>query len=132
MLSFVKRLSAILFMSWLFVVALATTSTAQQLSVQAVDVTITTAESGTDQATFTIQVTNSEQAALANLVVTYKDGSTAELGHVPAHETVASQPQTKPIDASTGSVNIPIPVTLTYALDGVAVEVPWAVVLKRP
>jgi hypothetical protein len=126
-----KRFGLVLFLSSLFAVALAPRAEAQQLSLQAVDVAVTAPQDGTAQATFRIKVTNNEQTPLVNFVVTFKDGTTALLGDVPAQDSLVSQPQTKFIDASTPSASIPIPVTLTYTLDGNPVEIPWAIVLTR-
>lgn len=127
-----KRFASVLFLSGVFTVALAPHAEAQQLSLKAVDVVMAAPQDGTAQATFSISITNNEQAPLASFTVAFKDGTTTLLGDVPAQGSLVSQPQTKLVDVSNASASIPIPVTLTYALDGNPVEVPWAIVLTRP
>ena len=127
-----KRTFLILFVTGLLTVVLAPRAEAQQLSIRAVEVSIAAPQDGVAEATFRISVTSSEQSALMSFVVVFKDGSRVELGDVPASGSLVSEPQTKLIDASHPSVNIPVPVTLTYTVDGTPNEIPWAVVLSRP
>lgn len=117
--------------SGVFLFALAPRAEAQQLSIQAVEVAIGAPQDGVSQATFRISVASKEQSALMSFTVTFKDGSKVELGDVPVQGSLISDPQTKAIDASTASNSIPIPVTVTYSIDGTAVEIPWPIVLTR-
>jgi len=127
-----KRVSMVVLATGLFMVVLAPRAEAQQLSIKALEVAISAPQDGVSQATFRISVTSNEQSALMSFTVAFKDGSKVELGDVPAQGSLVSEPQTKLIDASTASVNIPIPVTLTYTINGNQVEIPSAVVLTRP
>lgn len=129
---FAKRVSMVVLATGLFMVALAPRAEAQQLSIKALEVAISAPQDGVSQATFRISVTSNEQSALMSFTVAFKDGSKVELGDVPVQGSLVSEPQTKFIDASSASVNIPIPVTLTYTINGTQVEIPWAVVLTRP
>ena len=127
-----KRVSLVVLATGLFMVALAPRVEAQQLSIKTLEVVISAPQDGVSQATFRISVTSNEESALMNFTVAFKDASKVELGDVPAKGSLVSEPQTKFVDASTASVNIPIPVTLTYTVNGTQVEIPWAVVLTRP
>ena len=127
-----KRTFFVLFVMGLTTVALASRAEAQQLSIQAVEVSIAAAQDGAAPATFRISVTSSEESALMSFTVAYKDGTSVELGDVPAQGSLVSDSQTKLIDVSNPSMNIPIPVTVTYTINGTQVEIPWNVVLKRP
>ena len=133
LMHFTKPTAVVLFLSCLFAVAFATGAEAQQLSVTAVNASMSVAPDGTAQATFSIKVTNNERSPMTNFFVTFKDGTTATLPDVPAQDSVVSDPQTRFVDLSqNASVNIPIPVTLTYNLDGNPVEISWGIVLTRP
>jgi hypothetical protein len=132
LMNLATRVSMVVLATGMFVVALAPCAEAQQLSINAVEVAISAPQDGVAQATFRISVTSSEQSALMSFTVAYKDGTKVELGDVPAQGSLVSALQTKYIDASTPSASIPIPVTLTYTVNGNAVEIPWAIVLTRP
>lgn len=127
-----KRVSMVVLATGLFVVALAPRADAQQLSIKALDVQIGAATDGVAQVTFRISVTSNEQSPLMNFTVKFKDDSKVEIGDVPAQGSLVSDPQTKFIDVTSASQSLPIPVTVTYTMDGTQVELPWAVVLTRP
>src|SRR5689334_4293980 len=102
-----KRCTALLFFLILFAFASASRAEAQQLSVSAVNASVTVQPDGSAQATFSIQVTNKERRAMTNFFVVFADGTTATLDDVAPQGTVVSQPQTLTIDVSqNSSVNI--------------------------
>jgi len=133
MMLITRRVVTVCFLSCLFTVALATRTEAQQLGLSAINATVVIQPDGTVQATFTIQVTNREQAAMTNFTVTYTDGTTAFLPDIPSQGSAVSDPQSRTIDIShNGSASIPVPVTLTYNLDGTPVEVSKSIALRKP
>jgi len=109
------------------------TARAQQVSVTPVSSSVTVSGS-TLQATFKIQVVNSESSPMTNFFVFFEDGTYVTIGDVNAGATVVSDTVTRLVDL-TGkppSRNQPIRVTLKFSLDGQNVERPWAITLTVP
>jgi hypothetical protein len=128
----ITRLSVVVLLSGAFTVALASRADAQQIALQAVNATLTVADDGSAQATFSIKVTNSEESPMTGFLVTYSDGSTAPIADVPAHGAVVSDPQNAVLDLSQSqSASVPVSVTLTYTLNGSPVTVQSGITLTR-
>ena len=131
-----KRALFILVVCAASVLVLPSWAQAQQLSVAAVQVTMAASQDGgnTVQATFSINIASNEDSPLTSVNVEFKDGGpVVAVDDVPAHGNSTSQSQTITVDLTqASSVNIPIPVTVRYWINGAAVEFPTAIVLTKP
>lgn len=88
---------------------------AQELSAQAVDVSVTRTGDDSAQATFRIAVTNPGDSAITNVRVVFADGVETYVGDVAGNEKATSQPETRTLDLSLPTHNVAIPVTVTYS-----------------
>ncbi len=102
---------------------------AQQLYVSAADATVAV-QDGIANATFRVEVTN-PGAALAVVVVTFADGTSTQVNDVPAEGSARGAMETRTFDVSqTPTQNLPIPVTLSYSVDGAAVSQQATLILR--
>lgn len=130
MTNVVKRWPALLAVCGLMVVLCASTAHAQQMSVKPVSPELAV-QGSTLQATFKIEVVNSESSAMTNFFVFFEDGTYVSLGDVNAGATVVSDSVTRLIDLTDRptSRSVSIEVTLKFSIDGQDVERTWPVAL---
>jgi len=113
MLSFRQLRAAALGLA-LGVLGAALPAAAQNLSVQAVDVTVTK-NGDTAQASFKIAVTNSSDTAIGNVRVVFADGVESYIGDVESHGKATGQPEVRTLDlAQLPTANYSVPVTVKY------------------
>ena len=87
-------------------------------------------QNGVADATFRIEVKNDEDAALSDVFVIFADDIQLAVGSVAAAASASSEEMTRSFNvAETPSKYTPIPVTLKYSVDGVAVETAVTVTL---
>ena len=105
-------------------VGVVSASDASAQLVEATAQTIQVVESGAFvDVQFSITVTNGESSVASNVLVEFEDGLQVSVGDVSAGGSAVSAPETRTIDTSAMPTrNVPIPVTLRFALDGVNVE----------
>ena len=113
----------------LLALAVAGRAEAQQLSVTAADASVTV-QNGIADATFRVAVANAG-AALPVVVVTFADGTSTQVNDVPAEGSARGAVETHTFDVSqTPSHNLPIPVTVSYTVDGAAVSQTMTLILQ--
>ena len=72
-----------------------------------------------------LTVTNGGSVAATDVYVVFEDGQEVSIGDVPPGGSAASAPQARTLDlVEMPSRNSPMPVTLTFTLDGVYEEMP--------
>lgn len=121
MLSF-RQLRAGLFVLVLCLGAGVLPASAQDLSLQAVDVSVS-GSGETTQATFRIAVSNPGDAAATNVRVVFADGVESYVGDVEAGGKTSSQPETRTLDlVATPTQNVPLKVTVKYSSGDAPVE----------
>ena len=124
----VARWPALLLFSGLLILLSAPAALAQQMSVTPVSAEVSVQDT-TLQATFKIEVVNSESSPMTNFFVFFEDGTYISIGDVDAGATVVSDTVTRSVDLSDrpASRTQPLPVTLKFSFDGQNLEKPWQV-----
>ena len=82
-------------------------------------------------AEISITVTNGESVLASDVYVVFEDGQEVSIGDVAPGGSAASAPVTRNIDSSEMPThNFPVPVTLTFFLDGVYEELPASLTVE--
>ena len=130
-----SRLRAVLGLSLLATAALAATSSAASAQqVQANAQVISVVESGDFiDVQLKVSVTNSGSSVASNVLVQFEDGLQVSLGDVAPGQSAVSATQTASIDISVKSTHhVPVPVSVTFTVDGQSVEQSQMLVVDRP
>jgi hypothetical protein len=104
---------------------------AQRLNVS-LKVTEVTVTGGVADATLAVEVHNEESVAANNVWVIFEDGTEASIGDVPAEGSAASAESRYTFDLSgkLPTLNVPLPVTLKFSIEGTAGEKPAVAILR--
>ena len=104
---------------------------AQRISAE-LETSQVTVTNGVADATFKVVVTNEEGSALAGVWLVFEDGFEVSIGDVAAESSSASESNTRTFDLSghIDSLNLSLPATLKYAVDGAAVEQKTSITLR--
>ena len=127
-----SRLRGLLTFS-LLVLALAATPLVASAQVQANAQVISVVESGNFiDVQLKVSVTNAGDSLASNVVVRFEDGLQISLGDVAAGNSAVSATQTESVDVSTKPTHhVPVPVSVTFVVDGQSVEVSQTLVVDR-
>ena len=114
----------------LFLAALAPAAAEHRVAAE-FEISQLTVVNGVAEATFKVVIKNEETYSLAGVWLVFDDGFEVSIGDVAAESSGASDSATRTFDLSQhiSSLNVPLPATLKFAVDGSNVEQPTSIVL---
>lgn len=123
-----------LFIPSLLVLTLAATASTASAQVEAKAQVLSVVEDGSFiDVQLKVNVTNTGDSLASNVTVRFEDGLEVGLGDIAAGQSALSATQSESIDVSLKPTHhVPVPVSVSYVVDGQSVQVSQNLVVDRP